>query len=173
VGEGYWRDPAATADAFGFALAGRGAGWLRTGDLGRLLDGNLHVVGRAKDVIVVRGTSLHATDVEHAVSSACPDVPTGSVAAFALPGDSGRAEGLGVVVGYGPGAGPAEDLLARVRQAVSGRTGVAPAAVHLVARPHLARTTSGKLRRADIRHGVLAGLVPVTASWPGPGRPGG
>ncbi len=56
---GYYRDPEATAEAFH-------DGWLRTGDLGRLLpDGHLQITGRAKDVIVLAsGKNIYPDELE-------------------------------------------------------------------------------------------------------------
>jgi long-chain acyl-CoA synthetase len=59
VFDGYYKNPAATVDAF------TEDGWFRSGDLGRLDDGHLYIVGRAKDVIVLpSGKNVHPEDLE-------------------------------------------------------------------------------------------------------------
>lgn len=60
VFKGYYRNPTATAEAF------TSDGWFRSGDLGRIdKDGHLHIVGRAKDVIVLpSGKNVHPEDLE-------------------------------------------------------------------------------------------------------------
>ena len=60
VFDGYYKNPAATAEAF------TDDGWFRSGDLGRLdKDGHLFIVGRAKDVIVLpSGKNVHPEDLE-------------------------------------------------------------------------------------------------------------
>jgi len=55
-------------------------GWLRTGDLGVLCDGRLHVTGRQRDRLIVRGQTLHALDLERTVARAVPGVRPGKVA---------------------------------------------------------------------------------------------
>lgn len=64
VTSGYWNNPAATAAAFD------AEGWYHTGDLARFdHDGDLFLVGRAKDVIKTGGESVAAAEVEHVVAS--------------------------------------------------------------------------------------------------------
>ncbi len=59
VFKGYYKNPEATAEAF------TEDGWFRSGDLGKLVDGNLYIVGRAKDVIVLpSGKNVHPEDIE-------------------------------------------------------------------------------------------------------------
>jgi acyl-CoA synthetase (AMP-forming)/AMP-acid ligase II len=57
---GYWNDPAATA-------ASRLGPWLRTGDVGRLVDGVLYVVDRKKDLIITGGENVASREVEDLV----------------------------------------------------------------------------------------------------------
>jgi fatty-acyl-CoA synthase len=53
--QGYWNDPERTAEALK-------DGWLRTGDLGYLADGELYVCGRSKDLIIIHGRNYHPQD---------------------------------------------------------------------------------------------------------------
>src|SRR5439155_704298 len=88
VTPGYYKHPAATAAAFH-------DGWFRTGDLGYLVDGELVVCGRIKDVIIVGGRNVFPEDVERAVASV-EGVRAGNIIAFGVEGRRGR-EGVVVV----------------------------------------------------------------------------
>ncbi|QFZ18609.1 AMP-binding protein [Saccharothrix syringae] len=132
---GYLDDPEATARAFR-------DGWLHTGDLGVRLDGELHVAGRLKDMIIVAGRNFYAEDVEDVVRAALP-TGRGRCVAFA---DHER-ERIVVALETGDPAGAAE-LSARVRGLVSARLDLGAVDVHAVPRNTLPRTTSGKWQRA-------------------------
>ncbi|MFC9954701.1 hypothetical protein ACFVIN_30480, partial [Streptomyces prasinus] len=71
VAAGYWNRADATAETFP-APAGPGAPALRTGDLGFLYGGDLHVVGRCKDLVVVRGRNHYPSDLEHTAAESHP-----------------------------------------------------------------------------------------------------
>ena len=126
-------------------------GWLRTGDLGYLVEGELVLCGRIKDVIIVGGRNVFPEDVERA----CHDVEgvrAGNVIAFGVDTDRGR-EGLVVVA-----ESKAEDLepvrrsvLERVRAVV----GVPAKDVVLVNPGTLPKTSSGKLQRSRCRDQYL------------------
>ena len=88
VTPGYYGRPDATAAAFH-------DGWLRTGDLGYLVDGELVVCGRIKDVIILGGRNVHPQDVERAIADV-DGVRAGNVIAFGTTGRRGR-EALVVV----------------------------------------------------------------------------
>ena len=82
VTPGYYGRPDATAAAFH-------DGWLRTGDLGYLVDGELVVCGRIKDVIILGGRNVHPQDVERAIADV-DGVRAGNVIAFGTAGRRGR-----------------------------------------------------------------------------------
>ncbi|MEV7092633.1 fatty acid--CoA ligase family protein [Amycolatopsis sp. NPDC051045] len=105
-----------------------GAGWLRTGDLGRFDDeGYLYLLDRADDVVVVgeHGTKVHSTVVEHALATH-PAVR--SAAVFGVPGPDGRLLHAVVVAGT---AVTAEEIQAHAREAF-GQEHYVPAAVDFV-----------------------------------------
>ncbi len=65
VSEGYWSNPEATSESFGFALLGRdNYKYLRTGDLGFKYKGELYITGRIKDLIIVKGRNFYPNDLE-------------------------------------------------------------------------------------------------------------
>ncbi len=139
VTHGYYRRPDATEAAF------RG-GWLRTGDLGYLADGELVVCGRMKDVIIVGGRNVYPEDVERAVAQV-DGVRAGNVIAFGVERHPGR-EGIVVVAEARHGDVPT------VRSAVADRVRDAvglPPEVVLVAPGTLPKTSSGKLQRSLCR----------------------
>jgi len=80
---------------FGGRIAGGGEGarHLRTGDLGFLLEGELYVCGRIKDLIIIRGVNYYPQDIEKIVEASSPRIRTGGVAAFDV-----EDEGEGLVV---------------------------------------------------------------------------
>ncbi len=148
---GYYRDPDATA-------AVMTDGWLRTGDLGYTVDGELVVCGRVKDVIIVGGRNVFPEDVERAVAG-IEGVRTGNVIAFGSPVKRGR-EGI-VVVAETRLDDPSplhDEVVRRVVDAV----GIPPADVVFAEPGSLPKTSSGKLQRSRCRsdhaEGVLATL---------------
>lgn len=162
VSRGYWKRPDETAAVFGAELDGRR--WLRTGDLGFAIDGELHVTGRIKDVIIVRGRNVFPTDVEDAVQAADRRLRAGCGAAFAVATPDG--DGVAIVQETSEqNAAAMNELIAAIRRAVVERVGVAPAAVDLVPPKTLPKTSSGKLRRARIRNAFAEGTLPKLAAY--------
>ncbi|MCA1843447.1 MAG: AMP-binding protein [Actinobacteria bacterium] len=90
VTPGYYKRPDATAELFHVdAGCSPGDGWLRTGDLAYLVDGELVVCGRIKDMIIVGGRNVYPEDVERAVAEIA-GVRAGNVIAFGVEGRKGR-----------------------------------------------------------------------------------
>jgi fatty-acyl-CoA synthase len=139
VTPGYYGRPDVTAAAFR-------DGWLRTGDLAYLADGELVVCGRMKDVIIVGGRNVFPEDVERAVAEV-EGVRAGNVIAFGVERRPGR-EGIVVVAEARDGDVPTmrSAVAERVRDAVG-----LPPEVVLVAPGTLPKTSSGKLQRSLCR----------------------
>jgi fatty-acyl-CoA synthase len=140
VTEGYFRAPEPTAAAYR-------DGWLHTGDLGFLADGDVHVCGRVKDLVIVRGRNYFPQDIEW-VAAEIEGVRRGNVVAFASQ-DEEHEEQL-VVVAEALSS-EAEGLAEKISAAVLRAAGVAPWQVVLVAQGSLPRTSSGKPQRRKTR----------------------
>ena len=123
-------------------------GWLNTGDLGYLVDGQIVICGRRKDVIIMGGRNLYPTDIERAATSV-EGVRAGNAVAVRL--DAGSRRERFAVVLESKLAGDAEaekalakEVAARVRDAVDMR----PFAVVVLPAGSLPKTPSGKVKRA-------------------------
>jgi fatty-acyl-CoA synthase len=124
-------------------------GWLDTGDLGFLQDGELFVSGRAKDVVILRGSNHAPQEFEEALDGVA-GVRPGCAAAVGVPTAEG--EQLALLV-EADGPADAEQIRARVTE----RTGIRPHEVHLLAPGTLPRTSSGKLRRGEALRQLQSG----------------
>ncbi len=146
---GYYKHPEATESSFR-------DGWLCTGDLAYLLDGELVLCGRIKDVIIVGGRNVFPEDIERAVG-VVDGVRPGNVMAFGIDGYKGK-ETVIVVAEVKPSETSGD--LAQIRQRVHTRTldvsGLPPRDVLLVKPGTLPKTSSGKLQRARCREQYLA-----------------
>lgn len=151
VTPGYYRNPEATRAAFR-------DGWLRTGDLGYLAEGELVACGRIKDVIIVGGRNVFPEDIERAAAQV-DGVRAGNVIAFGVEGRRGRERV--VVVAEVREADPDATRTA-VAAAVRASVGLSPEDVVLVSPGTLPKTSSGKLQRSLCRARYLAAeLAPV------------
>lgn len=151
VMDGYWQNPQATAEA---VQDGR----LDTGDLGFLWQGDLYVVGRAKDVLILRGRNHSPVDVEQAVDSVAGVRIGCAVAVSHLPeGEPG--ERLLLFVEHRREVG--EEILDAMEngceEAVLRECGLRLDEVVLLQPGTLPRTSSGKLRRSETLRRHLAG----------------
>ncbi|GAA2490570.1 fatty acyl-AMP ligase [Streptomyces longisporus] len=159
VGRGYWNQERQTRLVFGAESDAGPGNWLRTGDLGTVLDGQLIVTGRLKDLIVVDGRNHYPQDVEATAQDAHPAVRRDRLAAFGVPGGAG--EQVVVVAEHVRTTSLAEidvpALTRAVRAAVSDRHGLRLAEVLLVAPGLVPRTSSGKVSRALTRQRYLEG----------------
>jgi len=125
-------------------------GWLDTGDLGYLLDGQIILTGRSKDLIIVNGRNVWPQDLEWSVEQALPAVRSGGAAAFAVEEDGIEQVVLLVEARGRLDGADRERLAAHAVGTLRARHGV-EARVVLVPPASLPRTSSGKLSRTLAR----------------------
>ncbi len=146
--EGYWQNTEATTEVF------RTDGWLRTGDLGFLHDGEIYITGRSKDLIILNGRNHHPTAIEWSVAE-IDGVRKGNVVAFSRP--SHDSEELVIVAETRQD--PPADLAETIKTAVADQLSLKVADVVLLAAGQLPKTSSGKLQRRKTREQYLAGAL--------------
>lgn len=130
-------------------------GWMTTGDLGFILDGDLFVSGRKKDLIIVAGRNYHPHCLEWSVAG-LPSIRSGCVAAFSIPGPDGERV---VVVAECKAQDDLANLASEVTTRVASDLGITAHQVVFVNKGALPKTTSGKLQRAKARSAYLAGTL--------------
>ena len=149
---GYYRNPDATRQ-------GLCDGWIDTGDLGYLAEGELFVTGRSKDLVIKAGRNLHPQEIEE-ITGDVPGVRKGCVAAFGVPDPELGTERL-VVAAESRWNVPAD--LAALRAAIVARVadaiGLPPDVVAIYPPGSVPRTSSGKIRRAAARTAFLEGRL--------------
>lgn len=142
--QGYHGDPEATRKAFA-------GGYLRTGDLGYIADGNVYVCGRSKEVIIVNGRNYYPQDIEWEASQV-EGVRKGNVIAFGTmtgPGDRER-----VIVVFETSVVDEKQksaLVAQARESIQQAVGLTVDELVPVAAGVLPKTSSGKLQRSKTR----------------------
>jgi len=156
VARGYWNRRDATAHAFEARIAGAGEGpFLRTGDLGAVKDGQLFVVGRLKDLIIIRGRNHYPHDIEATVQGVHAALRPGCGAVFSIEMDDD--ERLVVVQELSAHAGMDVDaIIVDIRRAVTEHHEVQVYAVVLIKPGTIPKTSSGKVQRHLCRAKFLA-----------------
>jgi fatty-acyl-CoA synthase len=148
---GYYRNPDATRELI------REPGWLDSGDLAYLADGEIYITGRAKDLIIKAGRNMYPHEIED-VAGRVPGVRTGCVVAFGAPDARSGTERL-VVAAEVRSFSEAGRISADITQAVNDAMGVPPDVVELIPPQSIPKTSSGKLRRSETRRLFLDGKL--------------
>jgi acyl-CoA synthetase (AMP-forming)/AMP-acid ligase II len=145
---GYYRDPEATARVFR-------SGWLHTGDLGyREADGYLFVVGRQKDLIIVRGENLVPVDIERVVDAVPGIRYSAAVGVLAERLGTQRLVVVAEVRDPDPAPEAASRLVREIVSAIHASRGFRPSRVLLVRPGTIPKTTSGKIQHARLAAAV-------------------
>lgn len=148
--EGYWQRPEATREVIR-------DGWFHTGDMGYLVDGELYVCGRHKDLIIVRGRNYDPQDFERAAESV-KGVRQGCVVAFGTYDEAKSSDAVVLICETRIRDETARTSLMKEIRAVVTATCLIPASeVVLVAPGSLPKTSSGKLQRRRARQLWAAG----------------
>ncbi|WP_282957016.1 AMP-binding protein [Mycobacterium kubicae] len=154
VANGYWGKEPQEQRCFDAALVGPSPGtpdapWLRTGDLGFIFEGDLFIVGRIKDLLIIRGRNHYPEDIEATVQQ----ITRGRVAAISVPVNS--TEQLVTVIELKQRSDSDEATMhwltgvkSDVTSAISNVHGLTVGELVLVPPGSIPITTSGKIRRA-------------------------
>ncbi|OSZ61694.1 hypothetical protein OQI_04105 [Streptomyces pharetrae CZA14] len=169
IGHGYWNRETTNAAEFRATTTDGDTGYLRTGDLGTLHDGELYVTGRIKDVLIVRGRNLYPQDIEHELRAQQPELGSLVGACFTVPGHGPQGEDVLVVTHEVRGIKEADRLsrlAADMRLTVAREFGAPVGAVLLLRPGGVRRTTSGKIQRSAMRELFRSGaLEPLHADY--------
>jgi len=149
---GYYNDPEETA-------AGLQDGWLHTGDLGFLYEGELYITGRTKDLIIVRGHNVMPHELEWCAETVTGGGGTSRAGAFSVQ-DAHEGE-LPVIVAEVNDPDPARLAVMEhdIRKRVGRELGLTLADVVLVRRGKIPKTTSGKVQRRQLRKLYVDGQI--------------
>jgi fatty-acyl-CoA synthase len=145
----YFRQPEASQAALS------ADGWLDTGDIGCLVDGEIVLTGRMKDLIILNGRNIWPQDLEWSAEAELSSLRSGDVAAFSVPAD-GEEQVIVLVQCRSSDAEVRAALAASVTDLLRLRHGV-EAQVTLVGAHALPQTSSGKLSRSRAKTAYLAG----------------
>ncbi|WP_217211465.1 MupA/Atu3671 family FMN-dependent luciferase-like monooxygenase [Streptomyces sp. AC550_RSS872] len=162
VAQGYWERPETSAEVFGARIEGSGEGpFLRTGDLGYVVDGELFVSGRIKDLIILRGVNHYPQDIEYTAFRSHPALRHNGGACFTIPVDGQEVLVVTHEAERVHRDADVREVAAAVRAAVGENHLIAPYAFALVRPGRLPRTSSGKIQRFAAREQYLAGTLTV------------
>jgi long chain fatty acid CoA FadD26 len=154
VAMGYWRNSELTKRTFGARLATPSLGtpqgpWLRTGDLGVISDGELFIIGRIKDLLIVDGRNHYPEDIEATIQQ----ITRGRVAAISVPNEA--TEQIVAIAELKNRGDFDEEYMLKLRSirrdvasAISNLHRVRVADLVLVPLGSIPITTSGKVRRS-------------------------
>ena len=147
---GYWGSE-------GFRTTSLADGWHATGDYGFLKDGQLYIIGRLKDIVIIGGQNVFPEDVELVVNSIAGVYP-GRVVAFGVEDRSYGTQALAITAEMaGPYTREAADALsADIRRTVLATIGIAPRYALAVPQRWIVKSTAGKISRRETRDRFLA-----------------
>ena len=165
IAQGYWQQPEATEATFRACLADTGAGpFLRTGDLGFMLDGELYVTGRLKDLIIVRGVNFYPQDIEWTAQRSHARLRPDCAAAFTVE-QAGREQLVVVLEVERHKQGRLNHVFQAVSRAVALEHDLGVDVILLIRAGSIPKTSSGKVQRHACRRGYLEGSLEVVGRW--------
>ncbi len=144
-------------------------GFLRTGDLGYIHDGNLYIIGRKKEIIIIHGRNFVPAEIEAFAEKLVNNrIPKG-IAAFGIFDTTSRTETLHIMIESRVLPVPAcADLEERLRDALADEFGIGGSVIHWVSKGTIPKTTSGKIQRFRCKELIACGTEnPWTAARDG------
>jgi 8-amino-7-oxononanoate synthase len=165
VAQGYWQQQEATKATFKARLKGTSEGpFLRTGDLGFILDGELFVTGRVKDLIIVHGVNYHPQDIERTIQHSHHRLRPDSGAVFTAE-VNGKEQLVAVQEIERRKQGDWDAVFDAIRHAVSAEHELALDSIVLIKAGSISKTSSGKIQRHACRNAFLDGSLSEVARW--------
>ena len=147
---GYYNDDNATRESLV-------DGWLRTGDLGFLKDGELYITGRTKDLLIVNGQNIMPHEIEWIAESVSGGGGAERCGAFSVARDSTGEQAVIVIEISGQSQSPLAGMEREIRVRIGRELGLTLADILFVKRGQIPKTTSGKVQRAELRRRYLDG----------------
>ncbi len=165
VAMGYWRRGEATKATFQATLKDTGEGpFLRTGDLGFLLEGELFVTGRIKDLIIVRGVNHYPQDIERTMQEAHPRLRPDAGAAFTVE-EEGREKLVVVNEVERRKTADLDSICEQIHRAVAAEHELSVDVIVLIKAGSVPKTSSNKIQRHACREGYLERSLDVVGEW--------
>jgi len=128
-------------------------GWLDTGDIGYLTNGEIVITGRKKDLIIINGRNIWPQDLEY-LAEQQPELRPGDSSAFSATAANGEEQAVIVIQCRESDNDKRRALTDRLDQAFRAELGI-DCIIDLVPRHTLVRTSSGKLSRSSTRQDFL------------------
>jgi thioester reductase-like protein len=165
VASGYWQQPEATQKTFQAYLTTGEGPFLRSGDLGFLLDRQLFVAGRLKDLIVIRGRNHYPQDIELTVEKSYPALRSSNGAAFSVDVDSEEKLVVAQEIEDDSDELDIDKMAQAICQNVSQQHELQVYAILFLKSGTIPKTTSGKIQRQACRLGFLDDSLNVVGKW--------
>ncbi|MEO0706948.1 MAG: fatty acyl-AMP ligase [Cyanobacteria bacterium J06649_5] len=164
---GYWNNPEETQRTYRAYLADTGEGpFLRTGDLGFLLEEELFITGRLKDMMIIRGQNHYPQDIEHTVEGSHPALRAGGIAAFSV---EAKGEEQLVIISEIERTHirqiNVQAVASSLRQAIAAAHNLQVHAILLIKPGSMPKTSSGKIQRYRCKQLFLTGGFCVVKDW--------
>src|SRR5690554_5866741 len=166
IGQGYWQQPTLSEQVFNAYTAEGDGPFLRTGDLGSLIGGELFVTGRIKDLLIIRGNNHYPQDIELTVMQAAEGVQAEHTAAFTIEHD--EQEKLVIVQEVQrqhQRQWPTDEKAREIRNAIAREHGIECHAIAFIRFASIPKTSSGKIQRHACKAAFLQDTLNVIGLW--------
>ncbi len=165
ISKGYYNNVDDTKKSFHNYLDDTGDGpYLRTGDLGFIVDNELFVAGRIKDLIIIRGRNYYPQDIELVVEEAHPDIRKGCSAAVSIEDEA--QENLVIIAEVRQSKNlPFDEIVETIRQDITETFDIQTKSIILIKARTIPKTSSGKIQRHVAKNEYLDGSLRIVHEW--------
>ncbi len=166
IAKGYWNRSEDTQKAFQCKLREASQGvYFRTGDLGFVHEGELYLVGRLKDLIIINGRNLVPHDIEHVVEQCHPAIRPGFCAAFSAEGEASEKIAIACELKDITEAKDFLKISEAILEAIAREYEVGIAIISFLAHGEIRKTSSGKIQRRATQKALMSGKIVVVFRW--------